>query len=128
MKMAVYPSLLAISLILLTFFQPVLPEVFTSTSQLSEHYQVEQSLDKALRNYIKDEKQRLKKLKTFLRLKKQQSQNRLSDLGDLSGLTVNPVDAFTTLNRFGKDWEDVGKQLPQRESREGNDIHIRHVF
>ncbi|XP_031563908.1 prolyl 4-hydroxylase subunit alpha-1-like [Actinia tenebrosa] len=116
--MGVYGSFLAISLIFSTFFQPFRPEVFTSTSQLSEHTKVEQSLDKALQNYIKKEKQRLKKLKTFLRLKKKQSQKRLLDLEDLSGLTISPVDAFTTLNRFGKDWEDVGKQLRQREHRE----------
>jgi hypothetical protein len=57
---------------------------------------------------------RLKKLKTFLRLKRQDSRKRSSDLEQLNGSTINPVNVFATLNRFGKDWENVGNQL--RES------------
>lgn len=125
-KMGVFTSLLVISLIFSTFFQPFLSEMFTSTAQLSEHYKLEQSLDKGLRNYIKEEKQRLKKLKTILRLKKQQTQNRLSDLEDLKGITVNPVDALTTLSQFGEKWKDVGKQLRQRAHRKGT--RSRHFY
>ena len=81
---------------------------------------LEQSLDQALRRYIQDEHDRLQKLKTFVRLKRQESRKLLSNFEELAG--VDPLGEFTTLRRFRRDWTEVDKNLQEREYRQGQII------
>ena len=95
-------------------------EFFSSSSHLKTLFQIEGQLANNLRDYIKNQESRLKKIKDFT--KKIEHLETISN-NDVASYVGHPVNTYSMISRMVKRWKNM-ENIVRENNQNGMSIHL----